>query len=194
MDIKEIVGDYNSFLDTIFELLIKGGFKENELKELPIDHICYRVSTNEFYNEKKKQLNQLGELLVETEIGGRMISTFKLNKPIQYKDKSIPLIELPAPKKNRINYDGLEHIEMVINEPFQSFVDNHPSPINDENLKFNWVLHALNKDINPDVECEFIDPRIKNEIRTISVKFHHQSLEEVVKYEIQLLNENKQNK
>ncbi|KAN0012245.1 hypothetical protein ACTFIV_004632 [Dictyostelium citrinum] len=192
MDIKEIVGDYNSFLDTIFELLIKGGFKESELKELPIDHICYRVSTNELYDEKKNQLNQLGQLLVETEIGGRMISTFKLNTPIQYKDKSIPLIELPAPKKNRINYDGLEHIEMVISEPFKSFVENHPSPT-DENSKFNWVLHALKKDINPDVECEFIDPRIKNEIRTISVKFHHQPLEEVVKYEIQLLKE-KENK
>ena len=63
-----------------------------------IDHICYRVETEKNYQKMKSQFEHLGSLLIESEVNGRLIASYKLHQPISYKDYQIPLVELPAPK------------------------------------------------------------------------------------------------
>ncbi|EGC35594.1 hypothetical protein DICPUDRAFT_87798 [Dictyostelium purpureum] len=200
MEIKKVIGDYDKFLNIVFNHLIGcGGFKEQELIDWEIDHVCYRVSTKENYEEKKKQLGELGVNLIEANVNGRPISTYKLNKPIEFSysgnpliKKLIPLVELPMPKNSNTK-DGLEHFEMVIGEgkDLKEFVDQHP--INKQ--VSNWVYNGINKDFNADIEVEFYltnqdkldinHPQNEmDEKRTFSVKFHHQSLETVIAYEI----------
>ncbi len=61
---------------------------------------------------------------------------------------------------------GLEHIELVINESFESFMQRH------SHLTFD--RRAMSKAINPDIQLLF---------PPYTVKFHHQPLEEVIAYE-----------
>eukprot|EP01132_Coremiostelium_polycephalum_P002089 gene2089-2576_t len=198
--LKTIIGDYDLFLTILFRHLKEKGF--NITTKYQSDHICYRVSSSEIYHEKKEKLLSVSTLLAETIVNGRPICTFKLNEPIQFKHvendgnevvREIPLIELPFPKPSKPQLDGLEHMEVVIDQDFQSFMDQHPGN--------TWVLTALDKPLNADVEVEFelthqdkLDighPESKmSDRRTFSVKFHHQSLEKVVEIEKAL--ENKQ--
>ena len=48
-----------------------------------IDHLCYRVETQVRYAELKQELASENKLLIESEIGGRMISSFLLHQPYE---------------------------------------------------------------------------------------------------------------
>jgi predicted metalloenzyme YecM len=78
-----------------------------------IDHLCYRVTTEELYTTRKDEFEQFGILLVESMVNGRLIATYKLHKPIVFKTWRIPLVELPAPKAGKPFATGFEHIEVV---------------------------------------------------------------------------------
>jgi predicted metalloenzyme YecM len=135
-----------------------------------IDHICYRTKDNIEYEKVKSDFSTKGVLLIESMVGGRLIATYKLSSPLRYKDFIIPLIEIPAPKTGRISQSGYEHIEIVVKESFDELI-----------ARFSHLeikTHALSKSINPELEIEFGD---------ISVKFHHQSLEEVIEHEKSLV-------
>ena len=68
-----------SFSKTVFHHL-------EELKlptDLEMDHVCWRVETEQEYKQDYRYLQELGaELLVEDMIGGRLISTFKLPQAV----------------------------------------------------------------------------------------------------------------
>ncbi|ATH07247.1 hypothetical protein BIY24_04645 [Halobacteriovorax marinus] len=137
------------------------------LEEYFIDHICYRVSSSIRYEELKSALEKEHTLLHEAMISNRPISTFKLASPLLYKNHKIPLLELPAPK-GEVNYEeGFEHIECVIDESFVDFSNRF------KNIEFDWK--GAQKSHNPEL-------RIK--LGGLSIKFHHQSLEEVIKEEL----------
>lgn len=155
------------FLDNLFSQLEKKGV---DLSGKEIDHICYRTSSNKNYEATKAMAQEQGELLIESEVNGRLIATYKLNSPIVYKQWSIPLLEVPAPKAHKETSEGFEHIEVVIDEFFESLISRYPD------LSFNQ--EAINKKINPD---------IKIELNGCSLKFHHQSLEKVIKWEMKNL-------
>lgn len=135
-----------------------------------LDHMCYRVATDDEYTVFKTKLSQVGVLLSEVKIGGRGVSTFKLNTPHSWKGREIPLVELPQPKASSPYPKGLEHVEFVISADFESFMANHPS--------LSWDTRARNKKNNPDVSLKF-----KHSPKNISVKFHHKPLEEVIEIE-----------
>lgn len=149
---------------------ILGDLKETgiDLSGHFIDHLCYRTTSQENYIEIKNHFEDYGALLVESEVGGRLIATYKLNNPVTFKCWVVPLIEVPAPKAGKVTIEGYEHIEVVIDSSFEEFMRNQ------SHLKFK--TKALAKDFNP--EIEIILP-------SGSVKFHHQSLEEVIKIEKQ---------
>ncbi|MCH8519341.1 MAG: VOC family protein [Nanoarchaeota archaeon] len=158
----EVLPSPFNFLEKIF----------NEIQELNIDissfecdHICYRVETYERYKELKNKLQTIGEFLSEEIIANRPISTFKLFAPIKFKDKTISCLELPAPKENSSYNEGFEHIEFVINESFSTFMQKYP------NLTFK--ISSINKQMNPEISLE---------LKGGTIKFHHNSLEYVVKY------------
>jgi uncharacterized protein len=154
------------FLDKLFIKLADNGL---DISSYPIDHLCYRTSSEENYQKSKNYFSEKGKLLIESLVGGRMIATYKLDTPLIYRHFQIPLIEVPAPKAFRINQEGFEHIEVVISESFAEFKRKYPH--------IRFLTHAEGKEINPDIEIDFGD---------CAIKFHHQSLEEVIRYESQL--------
>ncbi|KAJ3223666.1 hypothetical protein HK099_000841 [Clydaea vesicula] len=146
-----------------------------------IDHICYRVATTEEYNIRKEELLKLGTLLIENPIGGRLISTFKLLNPIAFHDRNIYLIELPSPKKGSFYNSGLEHVEIVTTKKLEEFQLDYPDvtfnkksfykPVN-RDLRFNSLFSNTNLSFRLDFEGN------------ISVKFHEDTLENVINREI----------
>ena len=158
-----LLPDSNLFL-TKTTIYLKA--KSLNINDLYIDHICYRVETNERYSELKNELLKNNELLVESKINGRNICVFKLKQPIKFQHWEIPLLELPSPKSRSHYEEGWEHIECVTNEPLEIFIKNHPH--------LNFDLKGLSKPLNREI-------RLK--MGKFSVKFHEMSLEEVISIE-----------
>ena len=161
--ISILLGDVFNFLTKIISTLQKEGI---DVSKCELDHICYRVESNEKYEEYKQKLSALGELLTETEINGRLISTYKLKEPIEFKGRKIFCVELPSPKEGVHYPEGLEHAEFVIKDSFEDFMSKHP------NVRFD--TKDISKPINPDISITY---------KGFSVKFHHKPLEYVIKYE-----------
>ena len=154
----------NTFLEKIESDLKLLGI---DLDEFEIDHTCYRVTNIERYSELKSELGRDHLLLHEAMISNRPISTFKLNKPLKYKKHDIPLLELPAPKGEVSYSEGFEHIECVISESFVDFSNKHSE------VEFDWK--GAQKKHNPELRIKLGD---------LSIKFHHQSLEDVIASEL----------
>lgn len=134
-----------------------------------VDHLCYRVSTIERYNELRSELSKDHVLLHEAIISSRPIASFKMNTPFRYKNLEIPLLELPSPKPGSDYNEGFEHAEAVITTSFEEFSSMFP------NVTFDWK--GTTKSHNPELRIGF---------GNISIKLHHQSLEDVIKEELNL--------
>lgn len=132
-----------------------------------MDHLCYRVSSVDEYSQTKTEFEKLGELLVESIVGGRNIATYKLNRPIVFNERSVDVIELPEPKASNKYATGFEHAEFVIEEDLNVYARQHSQA--------KWDTDALGKSINPDIRLKFSDGS--------SIKLHNQSLEAVIEYE-----------
>lgn len=151
---------------------LKDLFKKMESQKIyfknswDIDHLCYRCASDDEYEQLKPYFLRFSDLLIESPVNGRMISTFKLHNPIHFKDWIIDLIELPAPKKGKSTKSGFEHIEVVCDENLRDFA-----------LKFNPQIvntKGLSKDYNQELELILGDENIK---------FHNYSLESVIRLE-----------
>ena len=153
----------HSFLDKVFDQLEK---YQVDIKNWEIDHLCYRTSSEDNYLSAKEEFNKLGVCLTESEVNGRLIATYKLNKPVFYKKWIIDLVEVPAPKPNKETPEGLEHLEIVVDEAFEEIQKNNP------NISFS--TKGLGKELNPELEVKFED---------CAIKFHHKSLEHIINIE-----------
>lgn len=159
-----ILAEAKTFLEKLGQDL-----ERNRIKLEPhwdIDHLCYRAATEERYQELKNMFLSFSELLVESPVNGRMISTFKLDVPIVYQDWLIELIELPAPKVGKETAEGFEHIEVVVDEPFAKLQEKYAHLKLDEG--------GLRKPFNQELEIVLGERNIK---------FHHISLESVIRFE-----------
>lgn len=159
---EQILGPITPFLDQVFRHLADDNI---DVKDKELDHVCYRVETQSRYLELKHQLTQYGALLTETIIGGRPISTFKLHQPYQYQDRKIYCLELPAPKEGSPYSEGYEHVEFVIEQVFEEFMEAYPG------LKFK--TKGMYKPVNPEISRKYSN---------LSIKFHHHPIEYVIKY------------
>jgi predicted metalloenzyme YecM len=135
------------------------------------DHICYRVATQEEYEAEKPKYERIASLLVESKVRGRYIAAYKLNSPIQYKERHIPLVELPSPKDGSPYETGWEHVEFVIPFSFEEFMAKN------SHIK-NWDTAGTKLPFNPEL-------RLPLEGGKINVKFHHMPLEKVIEIEKQ---------
>ena len=162
MNIKEIIGDYNIFLDKIMLNLDKIGIDSFDLLE--IDHICFRVNSYERYDVKKGELENFGELRSENIISGRPIAIYELNEPLVYGEYIIKCVEIPAPKENKHYIEELEHAEFVIKISLKEFLEKY------KNIDFN--MSASEREINPEIIIDFGD---------CAVKFHEEGILDVVK-------------
>ena len=130
-----------------------------------MDHICYRVDSFNRYLQLKNDLSSLGEVLSEKEINGRPITVIKLRDAILYQDRIIKLIELPAPKLKSEYQEAYEHVEFVIDKSFDAFMTEYSY------LEFE--TKGMKKKTNPDIKIKY---------NNLSIKFHHHSLEYVIRY------------
>lgn len=152
-------------------ILREAEVKQLNLQGYEMDHLCYRTTTMEEYKITCDKFREVGQLLIESEIGGRLIATFELNEPIVLKDREVAVIEVPAPKKGS-NYPlGFEHAEFVISEKLEDYVANNPS--------VNFDTKDLIKEINPDIRIKFKTG--------LSIKLHNQTLKSVIEYEKSML-------
>jgi len=162
-----------------------------DVSKLMADHVCYRTDSMDQYTalaEALRSANDAYTQLIESEIGGRPIATFKLARPLISEDGShlINVIELPSPKEGSPYPAGLEHVEFVIGDgsnssPINS--DAHQSAFDAWMEKYSvvdWNTKAKAKECNPDIstKIELAD------FGTISVKFHLMSLENVISFEL----------
>ncbi len=148
------------FLDNVFENLESLMI---DVKNMEMDHICFRTSSIENYELVKNKFSYIGKPLIESMVGGRPIATYKLDIPIEYKGYIIDIVEVPAPKAGVITVDGFEHVEFVIEESFTDFMSKYPH--------VNFKTKGISKQFNPEVAINFKD---------LSVKFHHLTLENVI--------------
>lgn len=131
-----------------------------------IDHLCFRVATQQNYEKYKSDFVLFADLLIESEVSGRLISTYKMHKPVRFKNWQIDVVELPAPKKGKVTHEGFEHIEIVTDLTFLEIQTRYP------NCKYDHS--GLTKDFNQELEIE---------LQGCALKFHSLSLESVVRLE-----------
>jgi len=158
---QAIVGDYETFLKQLLQEVVEAGFDLADFSQ--IDHMCYRVSTVEQYQAKKQQLLTIGDLLGETQVNGRPISTFRLHTPVRYGQWRIDAVELPAPKEGAAMKEGLEHVEFVLFDSFEVFLKKH------QDKQFD--MRAATRGINPELGFK---------LPSYGIKFHLLSLPVVV--------------
>lgn len=160
--LRDIIGDYDTFLDCVLKELTEAGFDLHDFVQ--VDHICYRVASQEAYRAKRQQLHDVGTLIGDSMINGRPISTFRLTHPLYRQGWRIDTIELPAPKNNGAPYtEGLEHIGAVLYDDLQDFLKKYPGK--------PFSLHNANAAINPEITYA---------LPTYRVKFHRLNLPTVV--------------
>lgn len=150
------------FLDQLFIQLDDSAI---EVSGFELDHICYRVETEDRYQLFKRALKDFGSVISEQIISGRPILIFKLFQPIIYKSREIHCLELPAPKPESPYAEGWEHIEFVIEGTLEAFLESYP--------QVSFDQKGLTKKVNADLRIQFPG---------CSVKFHEHSLEYVIRY------------
>lgn len=164
VNIESKLGNITVFLDTIFSEL------ENlkiDVSDYYLDHICYRTRSENEYKEINLFLPNFAKLLIESDVNGRLISTFKFFKPIKYKNRDIFIIEIPSPKKGVTYNSGFEHVEFVIKENLFEFMRKYP------NIEFD--ISNISKELNAEIRIKLTGD--------LAVKFHNQSLETVIELE-----------
>lgn len=166
-ELREIIGDYRTFLDVILSRVTEDGFDLADFVQ--IDHMCYRTVSAENYSKKKDELKTVAKLLGETMINGRPISTFRLNEPVIHNPWRIDTIELPSPKTGAEHAEGLEHIEFVLYDDIPTFLKKY------EGKPFE--MRAADRGINPEIGLQ---------LGEYSVKFHLLNLPTVVYLEHKL--------
>jgi len=170
--------DASLFLEQIFKALSADGI---DISSFELDHLCYRVGTMERYAELKRKLMEEGTLLGEHQIGGRPIASVRLHVPFTVQNRSIAVIELPAPKPgspSRLPFDsaldrrsksypeGYEHVEFVVDMEPNEFAARYPA--------LDWDLSGAHKTVNADVRRNYDG---------FSVKFHRLTLAVVIALE-----------
>lgn len=164
---KELIGDYEPFVQNINQGLRRAGIHKRELSMM--DHICFRVETFERYDEMLDKIAERAILARETEINGRLIATFELRESLEAGGWQIPALELPQPKEDSPYPEGLEHAEFVPVSSLEAFRERHSG------LDFNDA--GMGKLINPELTLKTAG---------MSVKFHEQPLLSVVHLEERL--------
>eukprot|EP00977_Amphora_coffeiformis_P001118 scaffold227_cov165-Amphora_coffeaeformis.AAC.31 len=169
------------------------------VSQYEVDHVCWRTETVQEYSELVGAMNTASDdeckLLIESNIGGRPIATFCLPKGIKAGDRTIHVLEIPAPKAGSPYVRGLEHVEFVIT----TTEDRPDSPMNDNTHqsvlgKFmhespsitGWNTRAKTKEINPDISLKVN----LEDFGPCSVKFHLMPLADVIEYEKNILMHN----
>jgi predicted metalloenzyme YecM len=122
--LRKILGDYKSFTLDLLQRLADAGIG---VQDYPIDHVCFKVSSIKNYHIMLVLLTPHIQGICETVHHGRPFAKLLLSNPLQVDKYTIPVIEIPAPKEGEETKDGLDHIEMVVGDNYQSLHQAHNS-------------------------------------------------------------------
>ena len=152
---KEIIGDYEAFVANADALLASHEIESQEIVQC--DTICYRVETNERYDDVKQQLARRAMMIDETEVNGRLIAVFAPHEPLRAGMwQSISYIELPQPKPGRFYPEGIDHVQYVTRRSLSDFHQAH-TEVSFEEKGLESKLNPLLKLIGEDVSVKFHD-------------------------------------
>jgi predicted metalloenzyme YecM/phosphoglycolate phosphatase-like HAD superfamily hydrolase len=166
----------NNLPDALLDLNAIPGFVEKLLAELhelgltahivSVDHVCFRVSSEEHYEIELAHLGQKASMISEVMVNDRPIAVFQLHNPIDVDGLCIDVVELPAPKTGKSYKDGFEHIEVVCRLPIQELSNKYP--------RINFDRTNLAHPTMPELTL-----RLKNGL----VKFHNRALLQIIQDE-----------
>lgn len=134
MELADLFKGFQEFVGNIYLELSKLGI---DVLDLTFDHFGYQTSSSDDYELIKNKLLNDGQLVSENIVGGRRVGIFKLNSPLFYKEKSVDVVELVEPKIDQVCESKLDHVEFVINNSFDWYLDKYP--------KVNWDLSAKDR-------------------------------------------------
>lgn len=135
-----------------------------DVQDMFIDHICWRCESQKDFEGMETTFLEMGTLFHKSDHNGRPIILIMLDTAIQFKNQTISLIELPAPKKTTHYTNGFEHAEFVIKGELTDLISKYSD--------LPWETKNINKAINPDVKLNY---------NGITIKFHPYTLAHVVK-------------
>lgn len=156
--LQQIIGNYEEFISNTIAEVRASGFDLSDFVQL--DVLCYQASSLEEYEDKKTALGKIGNLLSEVQMSERPISTIRLHNPVRVQDWRTDAIEIVAPKPNSDKPAGLEHIQLVIFNSLQAFMDKYSTK--------QFDTKAVERGINPMITFKLKSGR--------KVKFHIVSL------------------
>lgn len=79
--------------------------------EYPIDHVCYRMATQEDYQTICSEFEKLSLIISNAPHHGRKFHIFLLREPLIYKDTRVSCIEVSEPGGSDSYPTGFQHIE-----------------------------------------------------------------------------------
>ncbi len=156
-----VLDSYDKFITTI---LNKIQSFEIDVEKLDMDHIGYQASSDEDYDNLKKEFDGLGKLVSEEIVGGRRVGIYELSQPLKFNQYTNDAIELVAPKQGQQCPSALEHVEFVLTESFESFMAKYPN--------VPWDTTAISQPGFPMIKLKLGD--------YIQAKFHLQPVLDIV--------------
>jgi len=115
-----ILQTYNQFLDEFFKQLEK---TKIDISELNLDHIGYQASSTDDYFKIQNELAGVGKSIHEAVVGGRRVGIYKLDKPLEYNEYLIGIVEIVEPKKDQKVDSHWEHVEMTVATSIEDFYE-----------------------------------------------------------------------
>lgn len=161
-----ILDNYEKFLDLIFQKLAD---LRIDVSNYELDHFGYQASSDVYYDRLLPEFLSLGEKLSEEIVGNRRVGIVAFKKPLVYKSYTISAIELLAPKVGQICPSALEHVEFVIPEGFQKFMEKYPEIKFDVSAQNQPMFPMLKLTVSPNIQVKF---HLKNVINIVSAKPH----------------------
>ncbi len=136
-----------------------------DVSSYQLDHLAYRTTSKQEYEETKEEFKKLGELMPEATIRHRRIAIIKLKEPLTYQNYRIEALELLEPAEGDQFRTGFEHAEFVVSQKLSDLLEKYP--------QLDWNTKALARVNNPELGLRLGD--------NLGVKFHKLPILEVRK-------------
>uniref|UniRef100_A0A7S3PXU4 UBC core domain-containing protein n=1 Tax=Chaetoceros debilis TaxID=122233 RepID=A0A7S3PXU4_9STRA len=173
---SNLMAQVPTFMEAVEASLLENGLDIKEASSLYShysyvpDHICWRTETLDEYTKLVAALRGSDDwtMLVESDVGGRSIATFKIKVGISLRGGSddgdrnddtndycmIDVVEIPAPKEGSPYASGLEHVEYVIST--KKGADNNGEE-GDRSRSALLTCSPLNDRVHQDVLAGFME-------------------------------------
>jgi uncharacterized protein len=129
-----ILDGYKEFVEEILNKLNSLGVY---VSDLDMDHIGYQASSVEDYKHLKQECEKVGRFVSEEIVNGRRVAIYKLHEALKVQHYALQAIELIEPKTGQMCPSALEHVEFVLPDGFDAFLNLYPT--------VNWDTSSLNQ-------------------------------------------------